>query len=74
MISLNSRRVDIFVDVEHPVAGTATYPGAPFKMSATPWKVRRPAPMLGEHNMEILGGKLGYSQENILRLRSAGVI
>lgn len=33
---------------------TLTYPGAPFRMSATPWSLRRPAPRLGEHNAEVL--------------------
>jgi len=31
-------------------------PAAPFKMSATPWAVRRPAPALGQHN-ELLAAK-----------------
>ena len=37
-----------FVDVQHPVAGKVTMPGAPFKMSRTPLVTRR-APLLGEH-------------------------
>lgn len=36
-----------FVTVDHPGAGTVFQPGAPFRMSATPWETR-PAPMLGE--------------------------
>ena len=43
-----------FVEVEHPVAGMLTYPGAPFKMSESPWTVGR-APLLGEHNKDVLG-------------------
>jgi benzylsuccinate CoA-transferase BbsE subunit len=30
------------------------YPGAPFKMSATPWRLKRPAPSPGEHSPDIL--------------------
>ena len=63
-----------FVDIEHPAIGTATYPGAPFLMSKTPWQARSPAPTLGEHNGEILCGKLGYSPDYLTRLRAAGVI
>jgi crotonobetainyl-CoA:carnitine CoA-transferase CaiB-like acyl-CoA transferase len=62
-----------WVDIEHPTAGPVTIPGAPFKMSKTPWRVKRPAPRLGEHNVEILG-HLGNSEEDIVRLRQQGTI
>ncbi len=41
-----------FVDVEHPVAGRYRQPGAPFRMSASPWAIRSPAPLLCEHAAE----------------------
>lgn len=44
-----------FVDVEHPVAGRYRQPGAPFRMSASPWEIRNPAPQLGEHAAEWTG-------------------
>jgi crotonobetainyl-CoA:carnitine CoA-transferase CaiB-like acyl-CoA transferase len=50
------RHRDFFVEVRHPVAGPLRYPGAPWRLSATPWRVERPAPLLGEHNAEVLGG------------------
>lgn len=31
-----------------------TVPGAPYRLSATPWALRRPAPRLGEHTAEVL--------------------
>jgi crotonobetainyl-CoA:carnitine CoA-transferase CaiB-like acyl-CoA transferase len=31
------------------------YPGAPFKMPASPWAIRRRPPLLGEHNPEVFG-------------------
>ncbi len=58
-----------FVDVSHPQAGTFKYPGAPYKLSRTPWEIRRPAPALGQHNQEILGGELGMSEREIESLR-----
>ena len=64
---------EFFVEVEHPETGPLIYPGAPFKMSETPWQVRR-APLLGEHNEEIYCGRLGYTREDLVRLRSQGVI
>ncbi|HJO82253.1 MAG TPA: CoA transferase, partial [SAR202 cluster bacterium] len=63
-----------FVDIDHPVAGMQTYPGAPFIMSATPWRAGSSAPTLGEHNSEIYGEKLGYSNAELVRLTAAGVI
>lgn len=44
-----------FVEVPHPETGRQlAMPGAPYVLSATPWRVRRPAPRLGEHNREVL--------------------
>ena len=62
-----------WVEIDHPVTGTVKYPGAPFKMLETPWQIRRPAPLLGQHNQEVLG-KLGYTKEDLVRLRQQGVI
>jgi formyl-CoA transferase len=41
-------------EIEHPVAGRVRTLGFPLKMSATPPRVRRPPPLLGEHTAEIL--------------------
>ena len=41
------------VDVEHPELGRSfTYPGAPYRFTATPWRATR-APLLGEHQAEL---------------------
>ena len=43
-----------FVDVPHGMgARTLRMPGAPYQLSATPWRVQRPAPKLGEHDLEV---------------------
>lgn len=68
------RSREFFVDIDHPATGTVTYPGAPFKMSETPWQVRHPAPLLGQHNEEIYAQRLGYSKEDLVRLRERGII
>lgn len=44
-----------FVEVDHPEAGKHTYAGWPYRMSASPPRVSRPAPLLGQHNDEVLG-------------------
>lgn len=43
-----------FVDVPHATTGRALrMPGAPYKLSETPWRIQRPAPRLGQHNEEV---------------------
>jgi len=62
-----------WAEIDHPVTGKLTYPGAPFKMRETPWQMSRPAPLLGQHNEEVYG-ELGYTREEMVKLRSGGVI
>lgn len=62
-----------FHEVEHPLAGTLRYPGAPALMSETPWRAGR-APLLGEHNIEVFRGLLGLSEGELATLRGQGVI
>src|SRR5216683_951451 len=54
-----------FVDCDHSVAGRVRMPGAPFIMSRTPWRIRSAAPRLGEHNLKILGERLGLASDEI---------
>ncbi len=49
------------------------YPGAQFKMSETPWRAGR-APLLGEHTQEVLTQRLGYSEDDVVKLRAQGAI
>ncbi|MFC1848028.1 CaiB/BaiF CoA transferase family protein [Chloroflexota bacterium] len=69
---LKARRY--FVEANHPVCGQLTYPGAPFMLSETPWQLRRPAPLLGEHNEEVLCNRLGNSREALMNLKESGVV
>lgn len=62
-----------FVDIDHPVGGKLTYPGAPFRLGETAWQAGR-APLLGEHNEEIYCGRLGYSREYFAKLSEDGII
>lgn len=45
----------------------------PIELSETPGEYRRPAPLLGEHTDQILGG-LGYGPDEIAALRAEGVL
>jgi crotonobetainyl-CoA:carnitine CoA-transferase CaiB-like acyl-CoA transferase len=42
-------------------------------MSATPATIRRPPPMLGEHNADVLT-ELGYDEERVVELKAMGII
>ncbi|MBI2887173.1 MAG: CoA transferase [Chloroflexi bacterium] len=63
-----------FVESEHPAAGRVRMPGALVKLSESPRQHRRPAPLLGQHTAEVISGELGYSREELARLRAAGVV
>ncbi len=41
-------------EIEHPVIGRYIAPGFPMRLSLTPLRIRRPAPLLGEHRQELL--------------------
>lgn len=60
--------------IDHPKTGPLNYPGRPFIMSETPRQTPRHAPLLGEHNEEVLCGQLGYAKEDLPRLREQGII
>jgi crotonobetainyl-CoA:carnitine CoA-transferase CaiB-like acyl-CoA transferase len=61
-------------EIDHPEAGRLRYPGAPCKFSKTPWRVNRPAPLLGQHNEEVFCYRLGYSKLELVKMMEAGVI
>ena len=63
-----------FVEVEHPEAGKHRYAGWPYQMSATPPRVGRPAPLLGEQNQEVYCDDLGCSLEEFERLQRLGAV
>lgn len=65
---------EFFVQFDHPETGPLTYPGVAFQKSRVPSEERRPAPVLGQHNEEVLCGRLGYSRETLIKLREAEVI
>ncbi|MBS7652173.1 MAG: CoA transferase [Candidatus Bathyarchaeia archaeon] len=64
----------MFIELEHPKAGRVKVPNFPVKFSETPGRVVTAAPLLGQHNREILMGLLGYTEEKIRELELAGVI
>lgn len=66
---------DYWVRVRHEDLGeTFVYPGAPFKLSGTPWEQRGRAPHLGEHNDAVYSGLLGMDPAEVRRLKMRMVI
>ena len=65
---------NFFVDIGHPALGNLKYPGAPFEMSGTPWDARSPAPTLGQHNQQVIGRRLGYTNEQLAQMRAMQII
>ena len=65
---------DFFIEIEHPEVGKLKYPGAPYKLSVTPWVVNRPAPLLGEHNEYVYCQMLDCTRQDLLKMKQAGVI
>ncbi|MGC2305946.1 CaiB/BaiF CoA transferase family protein [Candidatus Binatus sp.] len=68
------RANDYVVDYDHPALGNLTLLGMPVKLSATPGEPRGHAPELGEHTELLLTEMLGYSWDDVARLREANVI
>jgi crotonobetainyl-CoA:carnitine CoA-transferase CaiB-like acyl-CoA transferase len=61
-----------FVDLPHPQGGTVRAAGSPMRLGATPVRLERAGPLLGEHDDEILA-ELGLSPAERAALREAGV-
>jgi benzylsuccinate CoA-transferase BbsE subunit len=66
-----------FVKVDAPQQASQdkqwVMPGAPYKLSATPWTLRRGAPKLGEHTSEILAA-MGINEERRIKLQQQGIV
>ncbi|MCK4644896.1 MAG: CoA transferase [Candidatus Aminicenantes bacterium] len=65
---------NMLVEVDHPSYGKVKILGNPVKMSGLTEETFTAAPTLGEHNKEILSGLLGYSQEEIDKLKKDKII
>jgi crotonobetainyl-CoA:carnitine CoA-transferase CaiB-like acyl-CoA transferase len=67
------KHLGLVAEVDQPGYGKAKMLAFPVRASATPARIRRPAPLLGEHTAEVLG-ELGLPKAEIERLAAAGVI
>lgn len=69
---MNSR--EMIIEIEQSLSGKLKSPGTVFKMSKTPGNPLKSAAFLGEHNAEIYGNLLGYSELKIRELMDKEII
>jgi CoA:oxalate CoA-transferase len=74
LTSEQARALEMVKEVEHPTCGKIQVTGVPVKLSRTPGAVELPPPTLGQHTEEVLTQVLGYSREEIQKLREEKVI
>ncbi|MBI2909273.1 MAG: CoA transferase [Chloroflexi bacterium] len=63
-----------FADIDHRATGLLRYPGSPYAFSGMSRDLVHPAPMLGQHNEEVLCGQLGWPKQELAALRRAGIV
>jgi CoA:oxalate CoA-transferase len=63
-----------YQEVEHPVIGKLKVPFRLWDMTEAASQYRRPAPLLGQHNVEVYTQLLGYAEEDVRQLRERGVM
>jgi crotonobetainyl-CoA:carnitine CoA-transferase CaiB-like acyl-CoA transferase len=68
------RARETLVALDDPVVGRIRMPAPVPRLSATPARLQRPAPAIGEHNQDVYGGLLGMSEAELAQLRADGVI
>lgn len=65
---------EMIVEVEQPLSGKVKLGGSVFKMSKTPGDRKQRIPLVGEHNEDIYSELLGYSEEDLEKLKAEGTI
>ncbi|HLW69545.1 MAG TPA: CoA transferase [Candidatus Binataceae bacterium] len=70
----NLAAFDFWHWLDHPHMGPSPYEGLEHRLSSTPGGLRFPAPTLGQHNDEVLGGMLGMSAAEIAQLKQDKVV
>jgi CoA:oxalate CoA-transferase len=64
----------LMIDVVDPILGPVKLVGPVAKMSSGPEPLTAPAPLLGQHNSEVLTEVLGYTGEQVDQLKADGVL
>ena len=64
-----------WTEVEYPELGqTLQHPGPGAIFNGSPWSISRRAPLVGEHNEEVLCGELGLSKAELAALAEGGSV
>jgi crotonobetainyl-CoA:carnitine CoA-transferase CaiB-like acyl-CoA transferase len=74
MFDPHSQARDMWVEVDHVIAGKYKVPNFPVKFSKTPGKVNMAAPALGQHTAEVFKELLGLTDERINELEKKGAV
>jgi len=64
--------IGFYQTLDHPEVGKRRYQGLPYRLAATPGRVRRPAPCLGADTAGVLRRVLGKTEAEIAALLAAG--
>jgi crotonobetainyl-CoA:carnitine CoA-transferase CaiB-like acyl-CoA transferase len=64
----------LMIEVPDPILGQVKLVGPVAKMSSSPEPLTGPAPLLGQHNEEVLKEILGYTDEQVNRLKVDGIV
>ena len=64
---------EMFVDLEHPVAGKMKVTGNQLKFTNRKIQITQPAPLLGQHTEEVFKEMLGIGSEEFKKLGEEGV-
>lgn len=70
----NLEAFDFWHWLDHAKMGPSPYEGLEHRLSRTPGELRWPAPVLGQHNEEVLRGILGMSTSEIAQLKEEKVV
>ena len=68
------RERGLYSDIEHPALGSEPIFNLMWQLSRTPPRIQRHAPLLGEHNREVVHGLLGLDETEVSRLEEEQVI
>ena len=64
----------LYSDIEHPALGAEPVFNLMWNLSKSPSRVRRHAPLLGEHNRQVLRGYLGLTEAELAELEERRVV
>src|SRR5205807_6433116 len=67
------RKTGTVVEVDHPTRGKYLTVGNPIKLTDSISEVKR-SPLLGEHTDEILKDVIGFSAEDIAKVKESGAL